>query len=113
MIPCLGLFQDSVYKSVSSSTSNGPSWKVLKGLETAKIGCRQSSRSLEISETSTHTLFRANKVVSRRLKLHGAKLVEGDLVEASDDHYEVIDSNNISKFTIYDIVIPLVGSTFE
>lgn len=54
-----------------------------------------------------------NKVISRRFLLHGTKLVEGDLVEASDEHYEVINSSNISKFSVFDLVVPIIGSSFR
>ncbi|XP_046633318.1 pseudouridylate synthase 7 homolog isoform X2 [Daphnia pulicaria] len=78
---------------------------------------------LRLSFVRAYQCFLWNTIVSKRIAKFGAKLIVGDLVYAPVDsggrdnkrqhnQREVIfiDKNNIHKYTIYDVVLPLPGS---
>ncbi|EFX80696.1 hypothetical protein DAPPUDRAFT_318408 [Daphnia pulex] len=77
---------------------------------------------LRLSFVRAYQCFLWNTIVSKRIAKFGAKLIVGDLVYAPGDsgrrdnkrqhnQREVIfiDQNNIHKYTIYDVVLPLPG----
>ena len=103
-----------------SSSSKKQWWKAFKERE-IKTGFRRLLLFQEISETYTHTHFRVTS--GTRLPPEGLTSmeqssvgnyypVEGDIIECSNGEYEIATAETVQKYTIFDIVIPLVGNDF-
>lgn len=56
-----------------------------------------------------------NTAVSNRIKAHGSKVFVGDLVyqKNSTEEVEEITEENISNYSIEDVVFPLIGKSIK
>ncbi|XP_003744717.2 pseudouridylate synthase 7 homolog [Galendromus occidentalis] len=85
--------------------------------QSALFGLQKNTRLLYIH---AYQSFIWNSVVSRRLEMFGAKVVLGDLVLPPDSKedgdrapVEYVTAENITRFTIWDVVLPLPGFSIK
>jgi len=85
--------------------------------QSALFGLQKNTRLLYIHAYQSYVW---NSVVSKRVEKFGAKLVIGDLVLPPDSKeygdrapVEFITAENISSFTIWDVVLPLPGYSIK
>jgi tRNA pseudouridine13 synthase len=109
----------------------------LKHTKTAYVNAFKTlNKQLQVLYPHAYQSYNWNKTVSQRLKKYGLEVLIGDVVKKSssidiqdnipleeliedeveivdnditDDDYEYITEENKDKYTIYDVVIPLVG----
>jgi tRNA pseudouridine13 synthase len=88
---------------------------VLKGLKIygkddplAAIRCL--NRNERVFWINTFQSYVWNSMATERLKLYGAKVIEGDLIQRNENEYQVeLASGDLSDLSIYDVVLPLPG----
>jgi tRNA pseudouridine13 synthase len=74
--------------------------------------CLQVPLKQRLSYVHAYQYFIWNRIISKRFEKFGAQVITGDLVYAQGPRHDqreviVIDENNIHKYTIYDVVLPL------